>query len=191
MTYTGGARCDGYTERSTSFHFECDPMAGIGEPSAVFGTTHTHTHTHTHTSARLPPTLVPPLRALSLILSLSRIPLRQASADMPAFRRLRYALLSLCRMPAFSVSQYSLCLMPAFGRLCTAQERGEREREREREREEIKRERGRRERQREKETETERTAADSLSAYVSDLCIPPDLLSLSHAILQAFANSFY
>jgi hypothetical protein len=26
---SNGARCDGYTQRSTEFHFECDPMAGL------------------------------------------------------------------------------------------------------------------------------------------------------------------
>jgi len=37
LKYTGGARCDGYTERSTEYRFECDPMAGYGEPLAVYG----------------------------------------------------------------------------------------------------------------------------------------------------------
>ena len=37
LKYTGGARCDGYTERSVAYHFECNAMAGVGEPLAVYG----------------------------------------------------------------------------------------------------------------------------------------------------------
>mmetsp|Transcript_11781 Transcript_11781/g.18495 ORF Transcript_11781/g.18495 Transcript_11781/m.18495 type:complete len:334 (+) Transcript_11781:63-1064(+) len=37
LTYTGGDQCDGRTERSTEFHFECNPDAGDGEPVTVMG----------------------------------------------------------------------------------------------------------------------------------------------------------
>mmetsp|Transcript_22926 Transcript_22926/g.35877 ORF Transcript_22926/g.35877 Transcript_22926/m.35877 type:complete len:184 (-) Transcript_22926:126-677(-) len=37
LSYTHGSRCDGYTRRSTHFHFECDPLAGVGGPLAVYG----------------------------------------------------------------------------------------------------------------------------------------------------------
>lgn len=37
LRYTGGSECDGDTDRSTEFHFECNPEAGKGEPVAVFG----------------------------------------------------------------------------------------------------------------------------------------------------------
>jgi hypothetical protein len=37
LKYTGGARCDGQTERSVAYHFECNAMAGVGEPVAVYG----------------------------------------------------------------------------------------------------------------------------------------------------------
>jgi hypothetical protein len=30
LTYTGGSPCDGDTRRSTQFHFECNPDAGVG-----------------------------------------------------------------------------------------------------------------------------------------------------------------
>lgn len=37
LSYTGGSQCDGQTDRSTHYHFECDPSAGVGRPLAVFG----------------------------------------------------------------------------------------------------------------------------------------------------------
>mmetsp|Transcript_71779 Transcript_71779/g.149914 ORF Transcript_71779/g.149914 Transcript_71779/m.149914 type:complete len:330 (+) Transcript_71779:213-1202(+) len=37
LTYTGGSQCDGSTERSTEYRFECNADAGKGEPVAVFG----------------------------------------------------------------------------------------------------------------------------------------------------------
>eukprot|EP00287_Rhodomonas_sp_CCMP768_P008112 CAMPEP_0196748280 /NCGR_PEP_ID=MMETSP1091-20130531/72961_1 /TAXON_ID=302021 /ORGANISM="Rhodomonas sp., Strain CCMP768" /LENGTH=328 /DNA_ID=CAMNT_0042095567 /DNA_START=85 /DNA_END=1071 /DNA_ORIENTATION=+ len=37
LTYTGGSQCDGDTQRSTEYRFECNPEAGKGEPVAVFG----------------------------------------------------------------------------------------------------------------------------------------------------------
>eukprot|EP00283_Hemiselmis_rufescens_P019799 CAMPEP_0173459894 /NCGR_PEP_ID=MMETSP1357-20121228/62200_1 /TAXON_ID=77926 /ORGANISM="Hemiselmis rufescens, Strain PCC563" /LENGTH=295 /DNA_ID=CAMNT_0014427401 /DNA_START=59 /DNA_END=942 /DNA_ORIENTATION=+ len=37
LTYRGGSQCDGSTDRSTHYHFECDPTAGVGRPVAVFG----------------------------------------------------------------------------------------------------------------------------------------------------------
>ena len=37
LRYSGGSRCDGYTQRSTEFRFECDRAMGVGRPIAVFG----------------------------------------------------------------------------------------------------------------------------------------------------------
>jgi len=37
LRYSGGSRCDGYTQRSTEFRFECDRNGGLGMPIAVFG----------------------------------------------------------------------------------------------------------------------------------------------------------
>jgi hypothetical protein len=34
LTYTGGSKCDGDTDRSTEFRFECDANAGVRTPSA-------------------------------------------------------------------------------------------------------------------------------------------------------------
>mmetsp|Transcript_12309 Transcript_12309/g.30144 ORF Transcript_12309/g.30144 Transcript_12309/m.30144 type:complete len:324 (+) Transcript_12309:64-1035(+) len=37
LSYKGGSQCDGQTDRSTHYHLECDPSAGVGRPLAVFG----------------------------------------------------------------------------------------------------------------------------------------------------------
>lgn len=37
LTYTGGSQCDGATQRSTQFQFDCNRRAGLGRPVTVFG----------------------------------------------------------------------------------------------------------------------------------------------------------
>ncbi len=51
LTYRGGSQCDGSTDRSTHYHFECDPSVSqsCSHVRAYIHVIHTCMHTHAHT----------------------------------------------------------------------------------------------------------------------------------------------